>query len=243
MNELVILTIEHAINNNENAPIHPVILKGAKEMVLVDCGFPGSLSKIKESAMSQNVNLDNLTKVVITHHDIDHIGSLGEIKHAYPDIQILADVKEVPYINGEKEPIKAKKFREMYNSLPESQKEMINAVRRLLDNYEPVDIDGTLHDHDIFPWCGNVEIISTPGHTDGHICLYLHEFKTLIAGDALFLENGELVISRPMATLDMEQARQSVKKLLNFDIDKIICYHGGIYEGDIKETLRKIYMG
>jgi glyoxylase-like metal-dependent hydrolase (beta-lactamase superfamily II) len=240
MNELVILTIEHAINN-ENASIHPVILKGAKELVLVDCGFPGYLSKIKESAMSQNVNIDNLTKVVITHQDIDHIGSLGEIKHAYPDIQIFADSKEVPYINGEKEPIKVKKFREMYDSLPESQKEMINAVQQLFDTYEPVSIYGTLHDHDIFPWCGNVEIVSTPGHTPGHISLYLHEFKTLIVGDALFLQNGELVIP-PQATFDMELAKKSIKKLLDYDIEKIICYHGGLYESNIKEALLKISM-
>ena len=43
-----------------------------------------------------------------------------------------------------------------------------------------------------------VEIVSTPGHTEGHICLYLYEFKTLIAGDALFVQDGELVISLPM---------------------------------------------
>jgi hypothetical protein len=41
MNELIILTIEHILNNNEKASIHPVILKGAEEMVLIDCGFPG----------------------------------------------------------------------------------------------------------------------------------------------------------------------------------------------------------
>lgn len=241
MNELVILNIEQIIKSDEKALFHPVILKNYKEMVLVDCGVPGFLPKIRESAMAQNVNLDELTKVIITHQDIDHVGSLKELKRAYPDIKILADVKEIPYINGEKEPIKVKKLREMYDSLPESQKEMINAMRRLLDTYEPVDVDGTLHDHDIFPWCGNVEIISTPGHTPGHISLYLHEFKTLIAGDALFLQNGELFIS-PQATYDMEQARQSVKKLLDYDIEKIICYHGGVYEGDIKEALKKVFM-
>ena len=87
---------------------------------------------------------------------------------------------------------------------------------------------------------GKVEIISTPGHTPGHISLYLHEFKTLIAGDALFLQDGELVISPPMFTFDMEQARQSLKKLLEYDINKILCYHGGVFEGDIKEALKKI---
>ncbi|WP_095643794.1 MBL fold metallo-hydrolase [Methanosarcina spelaei] len=74
----------------------------------------------------------------------------------------------------------------------------------------------------------------------GHICLYLHESKTLIAGDALFLQDGELVISHPTATLDMDQAKKSIKTLLDYDIDKIVCYHGGVYKDNIKETLKKI---
>jgi glyoxylase-like metal-dependent hydrolase (beta-lactamase superfamily II) len=240
MNELIILTIEQIRNDNEKASYHPVILKSNNEMILVDCGLPGSLPKIKESAMAQDMNIDNLTKVVITHQDIDHVGSLAELKRILPSIQILSDVKEIPYINGEKERIKAKKLREMYDSLPESQQEMVKAMQRLYSTYEPVDVDEVIHDLDIFPWCGDVEIISTPGHTPGHISLYLYEFKTLIAGDALFLQDGELIISLPMFTFDNEQAKKSVKKLLDYDIEKIICYHGGVYEGDIKEALNRI---
>jgi hypothetical protein len=44
-----------------------------------------------------------------------------------------------------------------------------------------------------------------------------------------------------MFTLDTEQARQSAKKFLDYDIEKIICYHGGVYEGDIKAALKNCY--
>ena len=241
MNKLTVLTIEQIYNNNIKE-YHPVILKSDTEMVLVDCGTPGSVSKIKENALTKDVNIDDLTKVVITHQDLDHIGSLAELKRKYPGVQILADIKERPYINGEKEFVKLQKLRETYDSLSECQKEMITALQQSYSSYEPVEIDGILHDHDIFSWCGSVEIVSTPGHTEGHICLYLYEFKTLIAGDALFVQNGELVISMPMYTLDFEQAKQSIRKLLDYDIKEIICYHGGIYKGDIKAALNKILM-
>ena len=112
MNELIFLSIEQIRNDNISVTYHPVILKSDIEIVLVDCGTPGSLPKIKEAAQAQNVNLDNLTKVVITHHDMDHIGSLAELKRAYPEVQILADAKERPYINGEKESLKMKKLQE-----------------------------------------------------------------------------------------------------------------------------------
>lgn len=41
-------------------------------------------------------------------------------------------------------------------------------------------------------------------------------------------------------TLDIEKAKESVKKLLSYDIDRIICYHGGVYTGDIKKALEAI---
>ena len=68
MNKLIVLTIEQIHNDNIKV-YHPVILKSDTEMVLVDCGTPGSVSKIKENALTQGVNIDNLTKVVLTHQD------------------------------------------------------------------------------------------------------------------------------------------------------------------------------
>lgn len=97
-----------------------------------------------------------------------------------------------------------------------------------------------LTDRDYFDFCGGIEIISTPGHMPGHISIYHKESKSLIVGDALVVENGELVIALPQYTLDMNEARKSIKKFLNYDIDRIICYHGGIYEKDIIKTLKII---
>jgi glyoxylase-like metal-dependent hydrolase (beta-lactamase superfamily II) len=74
----------------------------------------------------------------------------------------------------------------------------------------------------------------------GHICLYLEESKTLIAGDAVVVENGELCFANPEYTLDISEAKQSIKKLIAYEIDKIVCYHGGEYTGNIKASLQKM---
>ncbi len=110
----------------------------------------------------------------------------------------------------------------------------------MLESVESCDVDICLKDRDYFDFCGGIEVISTPGHMPGHISIYHKESKSLIAGDALVIENEELVIALPQYTLDINEARNSVKKLLNYDIDRIICYHGGIYTKDIKEALKSI---
>lgn len=69
-----------------------------------------------------------------------------------------------------------------------------------------------------FSWCGGIWIVATPGHMPGHISIYVRERKTLISGDALVVENGELAIANPQYTLDLVEAKKSIKKLLNFEI-------------------------
>lgn len=38
----------------------------------------------------------------------------------------------------------------------------------------------------------------------------------------------------------MNKAKESVSKLLNFDIETVLCYNDGEYNGDISERLKKI---
>ena len=71
----------------------------------------------------------------------------------------------------------------------------------------------------------------------GHISLYIRKEKTLISGDALIIKKGKLAIALPEYAVDIKEAQESVRRLLNYDIDRIICYNGGIYDKDIRSSL------
>lgn len=236
MNKLNVLEINFEINGVSDI-IYPVILRDDKEMILIDCGYPNFLELIEECASKNNIDLRNLTKLIITHHDFDHMGSAADLKAKYPNIKILASAKDEKYINGKEKSLRLQQAELIYDSLPEEQKEGALNFHKLLESIEKVDIDITLNDGDTFDWCGGIEIIETPGHMPGHISVYVKESKTLIAGDALVIEDGELVIANPQYTLDMIEAKKSINKLLNYNIDKVICYHGGIYQSDIENSL------
>lgn len=78
-----------------------------------------------------------------------------------------------------------------------------------------------------------VEVIHTPGHTPGLICLFLREEGVLFSGDHV-LGLGTTAIGPPQG--DMAQYIDSLRKLLNYDI-KVICPgHGPL----IREPMRKI---
>jgi len=87
---------------------------------------------------------------------------------------------------------------------------------------------------------GGLTVIHTPGHTPGHVSLYHQASKTLIAGDALVIHNGELQPSSPYSTVNMVQALQSLEKFTPFDIETVICYHGGLMRGDINKKIAEL---
>lgn len=239
MNKVTVLEIKFDIDGVENT-IFPVILCDEKEVVLIDCGYPNFLPLIKNAAEANGINLDKLTKIIITHHDFDHMGALAEFKREYPQIKILSSIDEEKYISGKEKSLRLQQAESIYDTLPEDEKENSKKFHQLLESIETTDVDICLKDKDSFPWCGGVEIVSTPGHMPGHISIYVKDSKTLISGDALVIEDDKLSIANPNYTLDIAQAKNSIKKLLNYKIDRIICYHGGIYTKNIKESLRDI---
>lgn len=239
MNKLYVLEINFEINGAMES-IYPVLLSSENEMILIDCGYPNFLQLIEECASKNTIDLEKLTKLIITHHDFDHMGSAADLKSKYPNIKILASSKDKNYINGKEKSLRLQQAESVYNDLPDDQKEAALTFHKLLESVDNVDVDIILNDGDIFDWCGGMEMVETPGHMPGHISIYLKESKTLIAGDALVILNSKLAIANPQYTLDISEAKKSINKLLNYDIQKIICYHGGIYQEDIKNSLINI---
>jgi len=239
MNKVIILNIQLGYGDTART-IYPVVLEDDKEMVLIDCGYPHTVSQLKATALEKGVNLDKLTKVIITHHDHDHMGGLWELKNTYPKISVVASETDEKYISGKEKSLRLKQAEELYDTLPEDQKPGAEAFQKVLTSVRTVNVDILVKDHDIFPWCGGIEIVTTPGHMPGHISVYLKETKSLVTGDAMVSENGKLCIANPQYTLDMEEAKRSIGKFLNYEIKRVICYHGGEIKGDIRKEIEKI---
>lgn len=208
--------------------IHPVLLQGDGQLVLVDAGYVGALPRIEEAVRAQGFEPEQITHIVLTHQDHDHMGSAAAFKKKYPRVMIMASKKEAPYISGEQKSLRLAQAEQLQEVLPPEQKDFGQTFLNLLKRVEPVAVDLTLSDHDSL-LCGGCQIIATPGHTPGHISLYLPNERTVIAGDAMALGDGGPVIANPQFTLDIEGAKQSMEKLLSLNADTWICYHGGVF--------------
>jgi glyoxylase-like metal-dependent hydrolase (beta-lactamase superfamily II) len=61
-----------------------------------------------------------------------------------------------------------------------------------------------------------------------------------VAGDAMNVNDGVLVGPNPVFTFDMKQATESLKKLSKYDIQTVICYHGGVFKDNPNERIVEI---
>ncbi|KKO54422.1 MBL fold metallo-hydrolase, partial [Paenibacillus sp. DMB20] len=102
--------------------ITPTLLLDDRETILIDCGYPNFMPLLKESAERHGVMPDSITKLMITHDDIDHTGSLAAFKREYPHIEIIAFELETPYIEGTRKSLRLEQAESMLDMLPETAK-------------------------------------------------------------------------------------------------------------------------
>lgn len=220
--------------------LYPVILQDDSNLILVDCGYVGFIPKLEDAFNKHGLSLGQLTGITITHHDIDHMGALYEIKKLYPVIKVYSSRLEEKYISGKEKSLRLIQAESVFPCLPEDQKPGALYFQEMLRAMRPVEVDVVFEEDEEPSYWTGVRIVNTPGHMPGHISIYLKDSKTLISSDAVVVENGELEIANPQYTLDLPNAIDSVKKLRQFDVTKMICYHGGIVEGDVLEKLDRL---
>ncbi|GED69672.1 MBL fold hydrolase [Brevibacillus reuszeri] len=239
MNTVHLLEIEFE-HNGQKQIITPVLLHDEQHTILIDCGYPDFLPLLEKAAQKHGISLQSLTAVIVTHHDMDHIGSLAALKRTYPQIEIIAYESEVPYLAGSKKSLRIEQAEATLDNLSPEEKPHAEAFIRFLETIEPAHVDRTVTHQEQLPWCGGIEIIHTPGHMPGHISLYLPASKTMITGDAVVASSGKLEIANPQFTMDLAAAIRSVQLLLDYDIQQLICYHGGLFAGDARPALQQV---
>lgn len=214
--------------------VHPTILFDGDGWVLVDTGMPGTAPAIRKLAGQAGVGALPLKTILLTHQDIDHIGGLPDFQ-ANEAPTVYAHPDDAGAINGTQPMLKMtpERLEGFLAQMPEPVRAQFEQT--YLRPSRP-NVDRLYADGETLPIAGGLTVIHTPGHTPGHVSLYHQPSKTLIAGDATVAREGVLMGPNPPVTPNMEQAAASLKKFLDFDIDNVICYHGGLVRGDVRAS-------
>ncbi|MFB6155246.1 MAG: MBL fold metallo-hydrolase [Haloferacaceae archaeon] len=182
-------------------------------LVLFDVGLQGEVGRLEGALEDHGFGLDDVEMVLLTHHDGDHAGGLRSVVER-TDATVFAHPSETPYVDGRAQPIKSEGGR-----------------------YPAVDVDvEVVEGVTMNTAAGPVRLVETPGHSPGHLSLYLPHSKLLLAGDALTAPDG-LAGPNERFTPDLVEATRSVGKLASLAVDGVLCYHGGFVEADTDDVV------
>lgn len=224
--------LEVKVPRGENiAVIYPTLTWDDENLVLFDAGYPGAAEYVVAAVKEAGFDISNLTALILTHQDIDHIGGAREILALAPNARVYAHAVDLPYIEGTQTPTKLAGL-EALKVAGEDLGEREGFYQMLKNGFATahLPVDQALADGDVLDMCGGIETVFTPGHTPGHTSFYLRASKVLVCADAANVVDGHLVGSNPTMTWDTEKATDSLAKLESFDFTAAISYHTGLLQ-------------
>lgn len=209
-------------------PINICLLTEGTTATLVDAGLPGSAPAILAYLEQIGRRPSDMRRVIVTHHHVDHVGGLAEIVRL-TGAEVWAHGEDTGTIEGRisRAPIPPERVQALLQSLPADQREATAARVTSINDIEPAAVDLRLCGDEQLRLLGGVRILHTPGHTAGHLCLYLPALSLLIAGDLLRLVDGVIKPSPARNAADADLALASAKTAAALRFDKFVGYHGG----------------
>lgn len=172
------------------------------ETVLIDTGRPGQGKNILKEINSMNIKPEQIKHILITHHDVDHVGNLALLEKE-TGAKIWAPKEDIPYIYGNK-------------SRP--------GIKKIISLFMRVKKPQNINVYEENQKIGDIKVISTPGHTPGHVCLLYKDI--LFAGDLVRASKGRLSMMRSSSTWNENLLKDSIKKIDTYEFKWICTAHG-----------------
>lgn len=188
-------------------------------LTLIDTGYPGSLPTIFKALQQAGEDPHTIRRVILTHAHPDHAGSAAAIRQTL-GVPVLAHQEEAPLLEAGisgRSPI--------YRSPG-----VVNWLVYTLfikggdGKLEAVPVDERLSHGDILPIAGGLQVLHTPGHSVGHMALFMMKEGVLIAGDLC-----ANVVGLDLSTV-YEDRSLGIKSLLavsELSFDTAVFGHGG----------------
>ena len=202
--------------------VNSYIIKGGNRLILVDAGLPGNAQKIINKIEEIGFKKSDVSLIILTHAHFDHTGSLKQLKDI-TKAKVVIHKNDADYLAEGKSAA----------AIPSSG--FVRFMMRLIKNgpsrkLEGVEPDILIEDEmDLSDFGVKGKVISTPGHTNGSVSVFLDSGKCL-SGDTVGSSFGKPTYG--MFFSDINKLKESIAKIKNSDVKEIYLSHDGIIKID-----------
>ena len=258
-----IYQIQVPIPDNPLGHLNAYLIEGTEGWLMIDTGWftPDAFGFLESGIKDLGLTLSDISSIVITHVHPDHYGLAGKIKQLSPQTELYAHRWEAELI--ESRYIKFSELQKRMDPLmrshgvPEEELAYLRSASMPALRFVTV----SLPDHYLYggetisTGLFDLEVIWTPGHSPGHICLYESKNRLLFSGDHILphitpnisshVESGDNPLGdyicalqklRNLAVSQVLPAHEDIFNDLNGRIEELINHHAA-RESEIKKTL------
>jgi len=226
--------------------INTYLVKLDEGWLLIDAGIdtPECLEAVRASLDELGVTWPQVRKLLLTHFHPDHMGLAPRLLELTRAELLMheCDVEQLEDLVG-----KGHRWvwiEQLYAEagIPEELRERIRASARAIDkNFRPLAPNQRLHGGEkIGTQIGPLDVVWTPGHSPGHVCLHSRERRLLFSGDHM-LETITPNISWFPEHDTLGEFLESLETIARLDVDLILPSHGQPFRGHtewIRQTQR-----
>ena len=195
-----------------------------QDLTLVDTCFTAELPKLIKHVEDEGYDIKNVKRLILTHTHPDHVQAANEVRRIngakiYAHWLDAGFLRHDPPYHG---PPSHELIGKIRDSLGISEESMTKKYGSLAP--DPVLVDHVVSDGDAI---GKLKVIHTPGHTPGHISLFLEEERAIIGGDLVFnrvLGVDGLFVPQELS-IDPVLATLSAKRVSKMNFDKLLLAH------------------
>ncbi|WP_435075855.1 MBL fold metallo-hydrolase [Halorubrum sp. HHNYT27] len=163
---------------------------------LVDAGTPWDETAIREGLADAGVDVEDIGRVLLTHYDLDHVGTLAALTPEL-DATVYAGAFDAAILRGERSP----PWR--------NHKGALQRLTGLLTTLPNLDIEAV----DDGERLGSFTAFHTPGHTPGHVAYVSEELDVALLGDLVSESDGTLDPSEWLISYDTDRVLNSIREL------------------------------
>ena len=231
----------------EQLGVNAYLIQGDKGCLLVDCGWNinQAFSAMERQLHEIGLGFENISLILITHFHPDHYGLAGRLvqvsKAKVALHQVEKDFIDSRYMNMEglldstADILRTNGVPE--KDLPRLQKASLG-VRRYV---APVSPEVALQGGEIIGQGEfQLEVLWTPGHSPGHVCLLERNKKILISGDHVLPATFPNVGLHSQSGPDpLPNYLRSLKAIEDLDVDLVLPAHEHVFSG-LKPRIQEI---
>jgi glyoxylase-like metal-dependent hydrolase (beta-lactamase superfamily II) len=184
------LQIPMGITDNPTEYTNTYLVQGDGGYLLIDPGMntEEAFNSLKRGISEIGIGFEDITQILATHVHIDHYGLTGRVKQLSQAKILLHHLERNLIIQSMNITMEERSRQSEQwlrtNGIPSLELSQIQMPARGMPRFTPIMPDITLNGGEtISTGVFNFQVLWTPGHSPGHICLYEPTQKILFTGD------------------------------------------------------------